>query len=65
MGVSEGRMIRYNVSRKEPLLAELESFVEAISEDKEPLISGEEALRAVLLARRLLQSGSEHSVVRV
>jgi predicted dehydrogenase len=65
MGVSEGRRIRYNVKRKEPLLAQLESFVEAIDEDKDPLISGEEALRAVLLARRLLESGQEHAVVSV
>ena len=65
MGVSEGRRIRYNVQRKEPLLAELESFVDAISRDREPLISGEEALRSVLLARRLLESGEKHEVMRV
>ncbi len=65
MGVSEGRRIRYNIKRKEPLLAELESFVQAIAEDRPTLIGGEEALRAVLLARRLLESGQRHEVVRV
>jgi UDP-N-acetylglucosamine 3-dehydrogenase len=65
MGVSEGRRIRYNVQRKEPLLAELESFVEAIETDRQPLVGGEEGLRAVLLARRLLDSGTRHEVVRV
>ena len=65
MGVSEGRRIRYNVQRKEPLLAELESFVDAIAQDQAPMISGEEALRSVLLARRLLESGEKHAVMQV
>jgi UDP-N-acetylglucosamine 3-dehydrogenase len=65
MGVSEGRKIRHNIKRKEPLLAELESFVQAIEQDTEPLIGGEEGLRAVLLAERLLESGERHEVVRV
>jgi predicted dehydrogenase len=65
MGVSEGRKIRHNIKRKEPLLAELESFVQAIEHDTEPLIGGEEGLRAVHLAERLLESGERHEVVRV
>ncbi|KPL22336.1 MAG: oxidoreductase, partial [Anaerolineae bacterium SM23_84] len=65
MGVSEGQRIRHNVKRKEPLLAELESFVEAIENDVEPQIGGEEALRAVLLAERLIESGEQHQVVWV
>lgn len=65
MGVSEGRRIRYNIKRKEPLLAELESFVQAIEGDGPTQIGGEEALRAVLLAQRLLESGQRHEVVRV
>jgi UDP-N-acetylglucosamine 3-dehydrogenase len=63
MGVSEGREIRYNIRRKEPLLVELESFVEAIEQDKAPQIGGEEALRAVLLAERLIESGEKHEVI--
>jgi len=65
MGVSEGQRVRHNVKRKEPLLAELESFVEAIENDVEPQIGGEEALRAVLLAERLIESGEQHQVVWV
>jgi predicted dehydrogenase len=65
MGVSEGRKIRYNIRRKEPLLAELEQFVEAIVQDKAPHIAGEEALRAVLLAEKLIESGRKHEVVMV
>ncbi len=65
MGVSEGRRIRHNIKRKEPLVAEIESFVDAVERNIEPQISGEEALRAVLLAERLLESGRKHEVVYV
>jgi predicted dehydrogenase len=65
MGVSEGRKIRHTIMRKEPLVAELESFAEAIDNNAEPQISGEEALRAVWLAQCLLESGQKHKVVRV
>lgn len=65
MGVSEGRRIRHNIKRREPLVVELESFVNAVEHDTEPQIGGEEALRAVLLAERLLESGRTHKVVLV
>jgi len=65
MGVSEGRKIRYNIRRKEPLLSELEQFIEAIEHDQPPHITGEEALRAVLLAEKLIESGQKHEVVLV
>lgn len=65
MGVSEGRKIRHNIKRKEPLRAELESFVEAVENDTAPQIGGEEALRAVYLAQRLLESGRKHKVILV
>jgi len=65
MGVSEGRKIRYNIRRKEPLLSELEQFIEAIEQDKAPHIAGEEALRAVLLAEKLIESGQTHQVLMV
>ena len=65
MGVSEGRKIRHNIKRKEPLLAELESFISAIQHDTLPQIGGKEALRTVLLAQKLLESGRRHEVVLV
>jgi len=65
MGVSEGRLIRYNIKRKEPLLAELESFADAVVYDKPPQIGGDEALRAVMLAQKLIESGRSHQVLKV
>ncbi len=65
MGVSEGRLIRHNIKRKEPLLAELESFVNAVANGQPPQIDGKEALRAVMLAQKLLESGQLHRVLTV
>ncbi len=63
MGVSEGRHIKYELQRREPLRLELVDFVRAILEDQPPLISPEEALRAVYLAEKMLESGREHRIV--
>ena len=65
MGVSEGRHIKYELQRREPLRLELENFVQAILEDRPPLISPREALRAVYLAEKLLASGRQHQVISV
>ncbi len=63
MGVSEGRHIKFELQRREPLRLELEHFVQTILEDRDPLISPEEALRAVYLAQKLVQSGQEHRII--
>jgi len=56
-GVSEGRMIKFNIKKKEPLLAEIEHFVDCVENDKEPLIKGEDGLIALELAQRLVNPG--------
>lgn len=65
MGVSEGRMIRHEVKRQEPLRVELQAFIDAIRSDRPPLISGEEGLRAIILAQRMIESGRTHQVLSV
>jgi len=65
MGVAEGKMIKHGLRRKEPLRAELESFVNAVLADREPLVAGEEGLRAVLLAQKMVESGLKRQVVQV
>jgi len=62
-GVREGQMIKYQVRRIEPLKAELQSFIQAVETDAEPMVSGEEALRALTLAHKLIESGREHKLV--
>ena len=64
-GVSEGRMIRYPVPKKEPLRAELEAFCQAIR-DRQPVpVNGADGLKALELAQWLVTSGLEHRVIEL
>jgi len=52
-GVSEGNMTRFQLNREEPLKVELEAFVNSIT-NKEPfLVSGEDGLRAMKVAKQM------------
>lgn len=62
-GVSEGRMIRLRIDRKEPLRAELESFIHAVSDNKEPLVSGEDGLKALAVVQQIVASGEQHEMI--
>lgn len=62
-GVGEGNMIRLRIEKKEPLRAELESFVHVIINDGRPLVSGEDGLRALVLAKQLVESGQSRKVI--
>ena len=62
-GVSEGRMIRYAIAKREPLRGELESFVAAVAQGGPPPVSGQDGLKAIELAQALVTSGLEHRVV--
>jgi predicted dehydrogenase len=64
-GVGEGNMVRLRVEKEEPLRAELRAFVEAIAGDAPPPVSGEDGLRAVILAQKLVESGRTGAVVVV
>lgn len=58
-GVSEGRMIRHVVNKKEPLRAELEAFTAAVRGESSVAVTGEDGLRALQLAHAILGSGQE------
>ncbi len=62
-GVGEGNMIRLKIKRREPLRVELESFVEAVVEDRPPVVSGEDGLAALALAQEVVRSGRENRVI--
>ncbi len=64
-GVSEGRMIRHVVAKKEPLRAELEAFLAAVRGEAEPPVSGRDGLRALELAQAIVRSGETHLPVGV
>lgn len=62
-GVSEGKMIKFFINKKEPLQAELEHFVDCVQNNKEPLISGEDGLKALSLAEKLIESANANKVI--
>lgn len=62
-GVSEGRMTRFFVDKKEPLLAELEYFIECVKYDKEPSIGGEDGLKALHIALTMIDSAKKRKVI--
>lgn len=62
-GVSEGRMIRHVVSKKEPLVAELESFRDAVKGEVPVSVTGWDGLRALALAQAVVTSGLEQRPV--
>ncbi|GAI46950.1 unnamed protein product [marine sediment metagenome] len=42
--------IKIGINKKEPLRCELEDFIDAVSSNKEPLVTGEEAYKALEIA---------------
>src|SRR5215813_13884698 len=63
-GVWEGDMVKVHLQKKEPLRAELESFVAAVLENREPLINGYDGLVAMELAQKLIESGRRHMAIK-
>lgn len=64
-GVSEGKMTRFVLAKKEPLRSEQEAFIDAVVNDKEVPIKGEDGLQALKLAKAIVKSGEEHQALNV
>jgi UDP-N-acetylglucosamine 3-dehydrogenase len=62
-GVSVGKHIQFNIQKKEPLRAELEHFLECVENDKQPMISGEDGMKALELALDLIKSSNNNEVI--
>jgi len=62
-GVSEGRMIRHIVEKKEPLRVEQEAFLAALRGECPVPVTGEDGLKALELAQSVVTSGLEHRVI--
>lgn len=62
-GVWEGDMVKINFPKKEPLRVELESFVAAVLEDREPEVNAQDGLIALDLAQKLIESGNKHAPI--
>ena len=61
--VSEGEMIRRVIHRREPLAVELEEFARAVRDGGPPPVDPRDAMIALLLARKMVESASTGLVV--
>ncbi|MCI0395877.1 MAG: Gfo/Idh/MocA family oxidoreductase [Chloroflexi bacterium] len=64
-GVSEGRMIRHVIPKREPLRIEQESFLAAVTGEIPIAVTGADGLKALELAQAIVNSGVEHRVVEL
>lgn len=64
-GISEGDSIKISIKKEEPLLAEIKSFIECITEDKESPVSGEDGLEALKKANLIMKSAKENKVLNL
>ena len=65
-GVSEGDMTRYALSRREPLLVELEAFCDYVAgDDDAAIVTLEEGLATVLAAEAVLEAAASGETVRL
>ena len=64
-GVSEGRVIREPVEKREPLRLEVEDFIGAVREGRAPRVTGAHSLAALRIAHALVLSGQTHQVVEI
>ncbi len=62
-GVSEGKMVRLRIDRKEPLRVELESFIRCVASDTAPLVSGEDGLHALAVVQKIVESGEQNQAL--
>jgi UDP-N-acetylglucosamine 3-dehydrogenase len=64
-GVGEGNMIKLKIGKREPLQVELQSFVNCVEQGTPPPVTGQDGIRALVLARALVDSGQEHKIVEL
>lgn len=63
--ISSGKMAEYKIRKEEPLKLELRHFMECVKSRKKPLISPEDAIKAVEIALLMLKSGTKGKSVLV
>jgi predicted dehydrogenase len=61
--VSEGEMVRRSVRRQEPLAAELGEFARAVRDGGPPPVDPHDAMVALLLARKMVESALSGEVI--
>lgn len=61
--VIEGDMVKIKISSKEPLLAELEEFADCIIKGRKPMVSGEDGLKVLEIASKMLEAAKTNKVM--
>jgi UDP-N-acetylglucosamine 3-dehydrogenase len=61
--VIEGDMVKIKINNKEPLFAELEEFRDCILNDRKPAVDGEDGLKALEIASKILEAAKNNKVV--
>ena len=62
-GMGEGDMVRFALDRREPLAVEWESFLAVLGGGDAPLVTGEDGVMALRIARAIEESGRLHEAV--
>lgn len=62
--ITEGKMIKFHIPKKEPLRNEIEHFIDCVVNDKEPLVSGDDAKMALLLAKKIIESANNNIIIK-
>jgi predicted dehydrogenase len=62
-GVREGQMVRLLLQKREPLRAEVETFIAAARGENVAVVSGEDALTALKLAQTLIEASKTCRVI--
>jgi predicted dehydrogenase len=61
--VTEGEMRRFSINRQEPLAVELNEFARAVREGGPPPVDPRDAMIALLLARKMVESAQAGTVM--
>lgn len=61
--VTEGDMKKINIRKKEPLQVEIEAFLDCIVHNQESPVNGEQGLRILQIANKMLESAGNRKVV--
>jgi len=59
------KMVKPTHKREEPLMIELEEFTQSIIEDRDPLVTGEDGLRALEISEAAIKSAYAERVVKM
>jgi UDP-N-acetylglucosamine 3-dehydrogenase len=61
--VSEGDMRKINIPKKEPLLAEIEAFIQSITSGSKPPVGGHDGIKVLRIANMLMESSHNKRII--